>query len=133
MTDNTQKFDSAGFLAVLQQDGLLSEAAVQRVALAARETTTSVERVILELGLLEEETVFQSLATFMDASYVTSEDVDVIAIRSSNLPNDFMKRVLAIPSAQDDTGYIIATAIPCLLYTSPSPRDQRGSRMPSSA
>ena len=29
-----------------------------------------------------------------------------------------------------------ATAIPftaCLLYTSPSPRDQRGSRMPSSA
>ena len=26
-----------------------------------------------------------------------------------------------------------ASAMPCLLYTSPSPRDQRGSRMPSSA
>ena len=26
-----------------------------------------------------------------------------------------------------------AQAEPCLLYTSPSPRDQRGSRMPSSA
>ena len=26
-----------------------------------------------------------------------------------------------------------ADAFPCLLYTSPSPRDQRGSRMPSSA
>ena len=26
-----------------------------------------------------------------------------------------------------------ASIIPCLLYTSPSPRDQRGSRMPSSA
>ena len=26
-----------------------------------------------------------------------------------------------------------AKAIGCLLYTSPSPRDQRGSRMPSSA
>ena len=25
------------------------------------------------------------------------------------------------------------TAVACLLYTSPSPRDQRGSRMPSSA
>ena len=25
------------------------------------------------------------------------------------------------------------TSYPCLLYTSPSPRDQRGSRMPSSA
>ena len=27
----------------------------------------------------------------------------------------------------------VAMAMPCLLYTSPSPRDQRGSRMPSSA
>ena len=27
----------------------------------------------------------------------------------------------------------VALTIPCLLYTSPSPRDQRGSRMPSSA
>ena len=30
-------------------------------------------------------------------------------------------------------GYIIAQCLGCLLYTSPSPRDQRGSRMPSSA
>ena len=28
---------------------------------------------------------------------------------------------------------VARTIIPCLLYTSPSPRDQRGSRMPSSA
>ena len=28
---------------------------------------------------------------------------------------------------------LIIGTIPCLLYTSPSPRDQRGSRMPSSA
>ena len=27
----------------------------------------------------------------------------------------------------------VSRVIPCLLYTSPSPRDQRGSRMPSSA
>ena len=29
--------------------------------------------------------------------------------------------------------WVILLFIPCLLYTSPSPRDQRGSRMPSSA
>ena len=29
--------------------------------------------------------------------------------------------------------YLIPCLIGCLLYTSPSPRDQRGSRMPSSA
>ena len=33
--------------------------------------------------------------------------------------------------AMDDAGS--ATSSTCLLYTSPSPRDQRGSRMPSSA
>ena len=32
-----------------------------------------------------------------------------------------------------DEAIAAKTAIPCLLYTSPSPRDQRGSRMPSSA
>ena len=31
------------------------------------------------------------------------------------------------------SGYLITQVIGCLLYTSPSPRDQRGSRMPSSA
>ena len=31
------------------------------------------------------------------------------------------------------TGIDILRAMLCLLYTSPSPRDQRGSRMPSSA
>ena len=29
--------------------------------------------------------------------------------------------------------YMLANSLACLLYTSPSPRDQRGSRMPSSA
>ena len=33
--------------------------------------------------------------------------------------------------AEDDQGDVIVLV--CLLYTSPSPRDQRGSRMPSSA
>ena len=32
-----------------------------------------------------------------------------------------------------DIGEAMATAIACLLYTSPSPRDKRQSRMPSSA
>ena len=32
-----------------------------------------------------------------------------------------------------DTERLNYKAIDCLLYTSPSPRDQRGSRMPSSA
>ena len=33
----------------------------------------------------------------------------------------------------EDFDLLIQALITCLLYTSPSPRDQRGSRMPSSA
>ena len=35
--------------------------------------------------------------------------------------------------SQKQAGALRDVASPCLLYTSPSPRDQRGSRMPSSA
>ena len=35
--------------------------------------------------------------------------------------------------ALKESGGDIDGALDCLLYTSPSPRDQRGSRMPSSA
>ena len=34
---------------------------------------------------------------------------------------------------QRDEAKVTIRGLPCLLYTSPSPRDQRGSRMPSSA
>ena len=33
----------------------------------------------------------------------------------------------------NDRGYAVTLSQPCLLYTSPSPRDKRQSRMPSSA
>ena len=36
-------------------------------------------------------------------------------------------------AALEAAGYHVGSAYTCLLYTSPSPRDQRGSRMPSSA
>ena len=44
-------------------------------------------------------------------------------------------RVVRGPTYRDRvTGVVLAgTTGACLLYTSPSPRDQRGSRMPSSA
>ena len=41
------------------------------------------------------------------------------------LPNDYL-RIISAGAGSKGRGF-------CLLYTSPSPRDQRGSRMPSSA
>ena len=53
-------------------------------------------------------------------------------LRSALVPADVHRQVadVAIPAAVPDGGL---PQQDCLLYTSPSPRDQRGSRMPSSA
>ena len=44
-----------------------------------------------------------------------------------------LKRKVASGKAFGTNARMISAAEACLLYTSPSPRDQRGSRMPSSA
>ena len=52
--------------------------------------------------------------------------------------NPIELKMVSISSAGSPSGVVIdpgecAQCMTCLLYTSPSPRDQRGSRMPSSA
>ena len=57
-----------------------------------------------------------------DQVFVTSLDADPVE-------QDVLTDVKSIITKEIDVEVITA----CLLYTSPSPRDQRGSRMPSSA
>ena len=56
---------------------------------------------------------------------------DVYAARHLSLGRDVAIKVLRSEFARDQD--YVARFRRCLLYTSPSPRDQRGSRMPSSA
>ena len=53
------------------------------------------------------------------------------ALRSLSMKTDQSRQLtLSIPAVYEKDSYGVET---CLLYTSPSPRDQRGSRKPSSA
>jgi len=109
MAQTTATFDPVAFLAFLQQEGTLSEGACRRVASATQETKISVERAILELGLLEEEVVYRSLSEHLGLPYV---GVEATALRSVKLPPEFMRRALAVPVALDDNGYVVASANP---------------------
>ena len=57
---------------------------------------------------------------------------DAVRTGLNDLPQQPTLRVLSLASAPKDN-YSIRTLSSCLLYTSPSPRDKRQSRMPSSA
>ena len=68
--------------------------------------------------------------TLVDLSHPVSKDAAVSIITG--------KSDEALDLVRHSTAHLLAQAVKqlypdCLLYTSPSPRDQRGSRMPSSA
>ena len=63
------------------------------------------------------------------ATTVTPVSSDTVAITTETIRTNTVKVIEPGPQGKvGDTG-----VQGCLLYTSPSPRDQRGSRMPSSA
>ena len=55
------------------------------------------------------------------------KESEILKVQASSGQTDVIASILEIKRGQ------IMPFIDCLLYTSPSPRDQRGSRMPSSA
>ena len=65
---------------------------------------------------------------------LTAEDWDQISSMNDDMGSQAM-RVIALLARRVNENEDVEDikAMDCLLYTSPSPRDQRGSRMPSSA
>ena len=64
--------------------------------------------------------------TFKDSMYLSLKVKDAVA-------DQFREKLGARPSVSKTDFDMKIVVKGCLLYTSPSPRDQRGSRMPSSA
>ena len=56
-----------------------------------------------------------------------------IEVRVPDIGDMDKVEVIELLVAPGDTVAVEDSLLTCLLYTSPSPRDQRGSRMPSSA
>ena len=83
--------------------------------MAARKTTVFLMLILIAIGTF----------TFISIPKDAEPDIDV--------PFVYVSVVLPGISPEDSERLIVRPLETCLLYTSPSPRDQRGSRMPSSA
>ena len=66
-------------------------------------------------------------AYLLDTKNIIGEDVDAIILYGSLARGDFLE------GRSNINILIVFQNLTCLLYTSPSPRDKRQSRMPSSA
>ena len=86
------------------------------------------------LTLLEEETATRHAEDLEGQEQKDVEFSDKVTILNTEL--DFLSNrpITSLAFAPDQPSVLLtAHGHLCLLYTSPSPRDQRGSRMPSSA
>ena len=92
---------------------------------------------------VEEDNKLKATFKFKDfvEAFAFMSKVALVAEKMDHHPNwSNVYNTVTIELSTHDAGNIVtekdhklAEAISCLLYTSPSPRDQRGSRMPSSA
>ena len=86
----------------------------------------------LMFGLSLPERAVRSTAAMVGGAIDQSANLLVPqAFRDSKTYNTFVRQMLDVVA--NDVGGVGADSKACLLYTSPSPRDQRGSRMTSSA
>ena len=74
-----------------------------------------------------------SFKPFFGNDTLNAIQLDGIVIRTSNVFVDEISLYQMIVFVLGLIYTAVAVLLSCLLYTSPSPRDQRGSRMPSSA
>ena len=63
---------------------------------------------------------------------VQAQEVNFASLQNSDVDTTTYDE-LGKDRSKENLGFSFYIATGCLLYTSPSPRDQRGSRMPSSA
>ena len=72
-----------------------------------------------------------SISALTDIGYVGEDETEITVERNYAKPPSFPRKALRLGKE----GYVIVEfdVDTCLLYTSPSPRDKRQSRMPSSA
>ncbi len=101
-----------GFLGALVHRGLLTAQGAKRVSEASARAGASVERTILELGLVAEEPLFQVLAEHLGVPFAGPDELDAEVIVQSGLPHDFLARVESVPVREAGDVLWIATCDP---------------------
>jgi len=105
-------YDDGAFASHLETHRRLETGALQRALAASRASGAPLTSSILELGLLEEVSLFQSLATYLDLDFADDPIVDEDVVSTLNLSVEYLQRVGVIPLQGEDDRLILATCDP---------------------
>jgi general secretion pathway protein E len=100
------------FAQVLVERGLIGAPEARRALDASDSTGTSIERTLLEFGLIAEEPLFVALAEHLGLPFVTLAEIDPTLSASLGIAPDFLQRVEVVPVRHSPEGLVLATADP---------------------
>lgn len=106
------ELNSAEFLEILVSRGLLSAEEARRAGSASQETGTSIEKTLLEFGLIPENDLFCALADHLRLPFASLEAVDPELFRTLPLQSEFLRRVEVIAVEKTENGIALATSDP---------------------
>ena len=101
-----------GFLAFLGDGNWLDKIAQKRVSSALQNSGQSIQTVLLELGLLEEEKLAGAMANYLGFERVSVDQMSLESAVELNVPHDFLLRASLLPIAFTPDDVVIAVSNP---------------------
>jgi general secretion pathway protein E len=105
-----RSFSPDAFVEGLVRSGDLTDRDAKRVLDAHSRTGSAVERIILELGLVNEEALFRAIAQHLDLGFAEAYDIDRALADQLGLSTDYLLRTELLPYAEDENG-LLAVAV----------------------
>lgn len=109
------ELNTVKFLDALVAHELLTTDEARRARVASEETGISVEKTLLEFGLIPENALFGALADHLHLPFASMDDVDPDLFRTLSLQPEFLQRVEVIAVSKTKGGIALATSDPASL------------------
>lgn len=104
--------DDTNFLNFLVLEGLIDEMSARRARTASAEAGASVERTLMEFGLLGEEPLYRALAAHLDWQFISTIEFDADLMQRLALPYEFLTRSEITPVCENADGVMLAMTDP---------------------
>jgi general secretion pathway protein E len=113
MSEGMEAKTAEGFIAGLTEAGTLSESAAKRLLSAHAATGHSFDTIVVELGLMREETLSRAFAEYFEAETVEHFLADIDRDRVREIGLDYLKTAAVLPlRAGGDSAVTLAVANP---------------------